>query len=218
MTDSTDQVVDQPDVIDGVQNDGSILRTSLSTEERTRLFEEQVVPFLDRLYGAAVRYTRDPVAAEDLLQEAMAKAYSAFHQYQQGTNLKAWLYRILHNTYISQYRKKQRRPQEDLQHELEDFSLYKAVGGTTRSAEAEVFEAITDDEVKEALAELPDTFRMAVFLADVEGFAYKDIAEIMDTPIGTVMSRLHRGRKQLQKSLAQYAASRGLLADEDEEV
>jgi len=218
VTDSTDQVVDQPDVIDGVQNDGSILRTSLSTEERTRLFEEQVVPFLDRLYGAAVRYTRDPVAAEDLLQEAMAKAYSAFHQYQQGTNLKAWLYRILHNTYISQYRKKQRRPQEDLQHELEDFSLYKAVGGTTRSAEAEVFEAITDDEVKEALAELPDTFRMAVFLADVEGFAYKDIAEIMDTPIGTVMSRLHRGRKQLQKSLAQYAASRGLLADEDEEV
>ncbi|MDX1511502.1 MAG: sigma-70 family RNA polymerase sigma factor [Nitriliruptorales bacterium] len=206
-----DQAVDTPELVDGVQADGSIVRTALSPEERTRLFEEQVLPFLDRLYAAAVRYTRDPVAAEDLLQEAMAKAYSAFHQYQQGTNLKAWLYRILHNTYISQYRKKQRRPQEDLQDELEDFSLYKAVGGTARSAEAEVFESITDDEVKQALADLPDTFRMAVYLADVEGFPYKEIAEIMDTPIGTVMSRLHRGRKQLQKSLADYAARHGVL-------
>jgi RNA polymerase sigma-70 factor (ECF subfamily) len=215
VTDRADQLADLPEVVDGVQEDGTIVRTELSAEERTRLFDEQVVPFLDRLYGAAVRYTRDPVAAEDLLQEAMAKAYSAFHQYQQGTNLKAWLYRILHNTYISQYRKKQRRPQEDLHDELEDFSLYKAVGGAARSAEADVFAAITDDEVKQALADLPDTFRMAVFLADVEGFPYKDIAEIMDTPIGTVMSRLHRGRKALQKSLADYAARRGLLADGD---
>ncbi len=190
--------------------DGTLLRTELTEAERQRLFEEQVMPELDRLYGGAMRYTRNPADAEDLLQEAMAKAYSSFHQYQQGTNLRAWLYRILHTTYISMYRKKQRRPQETLQDEIDDFSFYDAarVGS---SAEHEVLAAITDEEVKAALADLPDTFRMAVYLADVEGFAYKEIADIMETPIGTVMSRLHRGRKALQKALAGYAEQRGLI-------
>jgi RNA polymerase sigma-70 factor (ECF subfamily) len=202
---------ERPEVADGVQPDGSILRAELTEVERRRLFEEQVLPHLDRLYAAALRYTRNPTDAEDLVQEAVAKAYSRFHQFQQGTNLRAWLYRILHNTYINLYRKKQRRPQESLKDPVEDFSFYDTVATSGTSAEREVLESLTDDEVKQALADLPETFRMAVYLADVEGFAYKEIAEIMDTPIGTVMSRLHRGRKALQEALAGYAVERGLI-------
>ena len=191
-------------------------RRDLSDDERRRRFEDEALPHLDRLYSAAIRYTRDPVDAEDLVQEAMAKAYRSFHQYRPGTNIKAWLYRILHTTYISMYRKAQRRPQESLQEEIDDFSFYDEITRAGRaSAEGEVLASLTDDEIKQALAELPESFRMAVYLADVEGFAYKEIAEIMDTPVGTVMSRLHRGRKALQKALASYARSRGLIAVED---
>jgi RNA polymerase sigma-70 factor, ECF subfamily len=199
---------------DGRRSDGSIVRQDLSDAERLERFEAEVLPHLDRLYSAALRYTRDPTDAEDLVQESIAKAYRSFHQYRQGTNLKAWLYRILHTTYISMYRKAQRRPQETLQEELDDYSFYDEIarsGGP--SAEREVLDSFTADEVKQALAELPESFRVAVYLADVEGFAYKEIAEIMDTPVGTVMSRLHRGRKALQKALSDYARARGLIAD-----
>ncbi|GGI03936.1 sigma-70 family RNA polymerase sigma factor [Egicoccus halophilus] len=197
---------------DGRQADGSIARAELSESERRERFESEVLPHLDRLYSAALRYTRNGADAEDLVQETVVKAYRSFHQYRPGTNLKAWLYRVLHTTYISMYRKAQRRPQEDLQETLEDYSFYDEIarsGG--RSAEREVLESLTADEVKQALADLPETFRLAVYLADVEGFAYKDIAEIMDTPVGTVMSRLHRGRKQLQRALSGYALQRGLI-------
>lgn len=192
--------------------DGDVVRTELTEEERQRLFEKQALPLLDQLYGAALRYTRDPDDAEDLLQEVFAKAFRAFHQFEQGTNLRAWLYRILHNTYINLYRKRQRRPQETLQDEIEDFSLYDSLAQAGLSAETEVLDAFTADEVKQALADLPEQFRVAVYLADVEGFSYKEIGKIMDTPIGTVMSRLHRGRKALQRALHQYAEERGLIA------
>ena len=196
---------------------GGPVRQELTDAERRARFESEVLPYLDRLYGAALRYTRDPHDAADLVQESVAKAYRSFHQYRPGTNLRAWLYRVLHTTYLSMYRKQQRRPQENLQDEIDDFSFYDEVnraGG--RSAEREVLESFTDDEVKQALADLPEPFRVAVYLADVEGFAYKEIAEIMDTPVGTVMSRLHRGRKALQKALAGYARERGLLDDPEE--
>ena len=195
----------------GRVGDGPV-RQDLSDAERRERFEREVLPYLDRLFAAAMRYTRDPDDAADLVQEAVAKAYRSFHQYRPGTNLRAWLYRVLHTTYLSMYRKAQRRPQENLQDEIDDFSFYEEVnrqGG--RSAEWEVLEGLTDEVVKAALADLPETFRLAVYLADVEGFSYKEIAEIMDTPVGTVMSRLHRGRKSLQRAVAEYARERGLL-------
>ncbi len=195
------------------------MRQRLGDHERRERFEDEVLPHLDRLYSAAMRYTRDPTDAQDLVQETVAKAYRSFHQYRPGTNLKAWLYRILHTTYISMYRKAQRRPQESLQDEIDDFSFYDAVARPdTGSAEHAVLEALTSEQIKQAMADLPESFRMAVYLADVEGFAYKEIAEIMDTPVGTVMSRLHRGRKALQKALATYAASRGLIRDAEGSV
>jgi RNA polymerase sigma-70 factor, ECF subfamily len=193
---------------------GGPVRQELTDEERRDRFQGEALPYLDRLFSAALRYTRDPDDAADLVQETMAKAYRSFHQYRPGTNLRAWLYRVLHTTYVSLYRKAQRRPQESLQEEIDDFSFYDEInrsGG--RSVEREVLESISADEVKQALADLPETFRLAVYLADVEGFSYKEIAEIMDTPVGTVMSRLHRGRKALQKALAEYARERGLLTD-----
>ena len=202
-------------VAPGRQVDGELVRTELSDDERRDLFESQVMPEIDRMYGAAIRYTRDPVEAQDLLQETVAKAFSSFQQFQQGTNLRAWLYRILHTTYISMYRKKQRRPQETLHDATDDFSFYDEAR-TGASAEYEVLSRITDDEIKQALADLPESFRMAVYLADVEEFSYKEIAEIMDTPIGTVMSRLHRGRKALQKALADYARARGLITTQEQ--
>ncbi|MFO7779751.1 MAG: sigma-70 family RNA polymerase sigma factor [Nitriliruptoraceae bacterium] len=191
---------------------GSPVRRELADADRRARFESEVLPHLDRLYSAALRYTRDATDAEDLVQETVAKAYRSFHQYREGTNLKAWLYRILHTTYISMYRKAQRRPQESLQDEIDDFSFYDELSRTTgASPEHEVLDTFTADEVKEALAQLPDTFREAVYLADVEGFSYKEIAQIMDTPVGTVMSRLHRGRKSLQQALHGYARARGLI-------
>ncbi len=212
MTDATTHLQD------GSSDGASPIRQELTDQERLARFEAEVLPHLDRLYSAALRYTRDPSDAQDLVQETVAKAFRSFHQYRPGTNLKAWLYRVLHTTYISMYRKAQRRPQESLQEQIDDFSFYDEVarsGG--RSAEREVLDSFTADEVKQALADLPETFRLAVYLADVEGFAYKEIAEIMDTPVGTVMSRLHRGRKALQKALAGYAVSRGLISPEDVE-
>ena len=173
------------------------------------------MPLADRLYGAAMRYTRDPVDAQDLLQEAMVKAYRSYHQYQQGTNLKAWLYRVLHTTFLSMYRKQQRRPQENLTDDWGDHTLFDAVVDSG-SVEEDVLASFTDQAVKDALADLPEQFRMAVYLADIEGFAYKEIAEIMDTPVGTVMSRIHRGRKGLQEALTEYARQRGILGSHED--
>ena len=184
-------------------------------------FAEQAMPLMDGLYGAALRMTRNPSDAEDLVQETYLKAYRAFHSFQEGTNLKAWLYRILTNTYINIYRAKKRRPDETDLEEVEDLYLYRRLGGLEgatagRSAEDELLDHLTDSEVKDALEALPEQFRMAVLLADVEGFAYKEIAEILDIPIGTVMSRLHRGRKAMQKQLYEYGKQRNLVPREAE--
>ncbi|HEX5630913.1 MAG TPA: sigma-70 family RNA polymerase sigma factor [Acidimicrobiia bacterium] len=176
-------------------------------------FTEQVMEYAPQLYSAALRMTRNPADAEDVLQETLLKAYRGFHTYTQDTNLKAWLYRILTNTFINRYRRQTRRPQEVELGELEDFYLYKRLGeegsaGATRSAEDEALDRFVDGDIKAAVESLPENFRIPVLLADVEGFSYKEIAKIMDVPIGTVMSRLHRGRKALQQALWKFAQDR----------
>ena len=179
------------------------------------LFEEQALPFMDQLYAAAMRMTRNPADAADLVQETYVKAFKAFGRFKQGTNLKAWLYRIQTNTFINEYRKKQRDPYRGSIDELEEWQLGEAESATStmgRSAEAEAIDRLPDSAVKNALQELPEDFRLAVYFADVEGFSYQEIADIMKTPVGTVMSRLHRGRRQLRDLLADYARDRGITA------
>jgi RNA polymerase sigma-70 factor (ECF subfamily) len=181
-------------------------------EER---FEREALPLLNNMYSAAFRLTRNASDAEDLVQETFLRAYRSFHQFQEGTNLKAWLYRILTNTFINSYRKKQRQPQTISEDEIEDWYLYSKMSeeGFEPSAETAVLEALPDEDVQEALASLPEQFRIAVLLADVEGFSYKEIAEITNVPIGTVMSRLHRGRRALEKRLWDVVRERGLVRD-----
>ncbi len=184
-------------------------------------FEKDAMQFAPQLYSAALRMTRNPADAEDVVQETFLKAYRGYHTFQEGTNLKAWLYRILTNTYINRYRKKTRRPHEVELGELEDLYLFKrlnetgSTGGASRSAEEEVLERFGDDDIKEAVESLPEHFRLPVLLADVEGFSYKEIAEILDVPIGTVMSRLHRGRKALQQRLFEFAKEHGLVGPKE---
>jgi RNA polymerase sigma-70 factor (ECF subfamily) len=186
--------------------------------ERAERFEAEALVYLDQLYGAALRMTRNPADAEDLVQETFAKAYASFHQFTPGTNLKAWLYRILTNTFINSYRKKQRQPQTSGA-DVEDWQLARAEAHTStglRSAEMDALDRMPHSAVTDAMNALSPDFRLAVYLADVEGFSYKEIAEIMGTPIGTVMSRLNRGRNQLRASLADFAREHGLVGGDDD--
>lgn len=208
QTDSADQGVE-----DHSAEDQGVPETP---EQRTARFERDAMPLLDQLYAAALRMTRNPADAEDLVQETYLKAYGAFASFRAGTNLRAWLYRILTNTYINGYRKRQRQPVAQPTEEITDWQLAQAAQHTSaglRSAEMDALDRLPDSDVKDALSQLAEDFRMAVYLADVEGFAYKEIAEIMGTPIGTVMSRLHRGRKQLRDMLTGVARERGFLRD-----
>ncbi len=194
------------------------LATAETDAERASRFESEALVYLDQLYGAALRMTRNPTDAEDLVQETFSKAYASFHQFTPGTNLKAWLYRILTNTFINSYRKKQRQPQSSGQ-EVEDWQLARAESHTStglRSAETEALDRMPHSAVTDAMNALAPDFRLAVYLADVEGFSYKEIAEIMGTPIGTVMSRLNRGRNQLRVSLADFAREHGLVGADDD--
>ncbi|MEI2728942.1 MAG: sigma-70 family RNA polymerase sigma factor [Candidatus Nanopelagicales bacterium] len=191
---------------------------SETPEERLERFEREALPLLDGLYAAALRLTRNPDDASDLVQETVERAYKAFHQYKPGTNLKAWMYRIQTNNYINGYRKKQREPLQSSADDVEDWQMAQAESHTStglRSAEAEALDQLPDGDIKEAMASIPEDFRLAVYYADVEGFAYKEIADIMGTPVGTVMSRLHRGRRLLRDQLTEYARERGFVPAAD---
>jgi RNA polymerase sigma-70 factor, ECF subfamily len=201
---------------DGAEADVVDAKTVSESELRS-LFEDQALPFMDQLYGAAMRMTRNPADASDLVQETFVKAFAAFRQFRQGTNLKAWLYRILTNTFINTYRKNQRNPYQGTIDELEDWQLGGAESVTqsisARSAEADAIDHLPSSAVKDALQAIPEDFRMAVYFADVEGFSYQEIADIMKTPVGTVMSRLHRGRRLLRGLLAEHARETGIVPD-----
>lgn len=184
-------------------------------------FERDALQYSRQLYSAAMRMARNPADAEDLVQETFLKAYRAYDTFEEGTNLKAWLYRILTNTYINKYRKESRRPSETDLGDVEDLYLYRRLGSedtadVSRTTEDRVLDGLVESDIKTAVEELPENFRMPVLLADLEGFSYKEIAEILDIPIGTVMSRLHRGRKAMQKRLWEYARQRGLLPEDAE--
>ena len=185
-------------------------------------FERDAMQYAHPLYSAALRMTRNRADAEDLVQETFLKAYRGYGGFQEGTNLRAWLYRILTNTFINRYRQQQRRPDEVDLDEVEGLYLYKRVATAetnraARSAEDEVFEALEGSDVRQAIDKLPRKYRMPVLMADLEGFSYKEMAGMLDIPIGTVMSRLHRGRRALQKLLWKTAAERGFLTAEGEE-
>ena len=191
----------------------------LATEDiaqRTARFEKDAMQYTNQLYAAAIRYTKNPHDAQDLVQDTYAKAFTSFHQFEPGTNLKAWLYRILTTTFINTYRKDQRRPLIS-DGEVEDWQLAASASHTSnlgKSAEDEVLDNLPDGDVKRALHEIPEEFRLTVFYADVEGYAYKEIAEILAIPAGTVMSRLHRGRKLLRSLLLDYAKDRGYVGSD----
>ena len=192
---------------------GMATETTSETLQKQRLFEEQALPLLDQLYGGAMRLTRNPQDAEDLIQETYLKAFSNFDSFKQGTNLKAWLYRIMTNTYINSYRKAKRRPVESSADELSDFQLYTTSGHDStglESAEVEALKQMPDSEISDAMNDLPEDYRMVVYYSDVVGLAYKEIAEVMGTPLGTVMSRLHRGRKLLRAALKDVAREKGI--------
>lgn len=183
-------------------------------------FTAQALPLLDQLYATAYRFTGNAADAQDLLQDTFVRAFSSFHTFTPGTNLKAWMYRILQNTFINTYRRQQRRPQEVESENVTDWEMYQASSHDPtglRSAEAEAFNSLTDSVVVQALEEMPVTYREAVVLADVEGFSYQEIAEIMGTPPGTVMSRIHRGRAMLRKRLTDYARANGISVTKEVE-
>ena len=204
---------DSDEVSDSLGNETKVK----SSPELTARFERDALPLLDQIYAGALRMTRNPADAQDLVQETYIKAYRAFAGFQEGTNLKAWLYRILTNTYINIYRKAQREPRVNPVDEIHDWQMADAerhTSGGLRSAEAEALDLLPNTVISDAFSAVPEDFRNAVYLADVEGFAYKEIAEIMDVPVGTVMSRLHRGRKALRELLADYARENGYLKDD----
>jgi RNA polymerase sigma-70 factor (ECF subfamily) len=208
---TADLDADEPETVESEPVED--VRETETALARAARFDRDALVYIDQLYAAAMRMTRNPADAEDLVQETYAKAFAAFGQYKPGTNLKAWLYRILTNTFINIYRRRQREPQTSRAEQVEDWQLARSASHSStglKSAEVEALERLPDSDVKEALASLPEEFRMAVYYADIEGFSYKEIAEIMGTPTGTVMSRLHRGRAQLRKKLSAYAADRGV--------
>jgi len=189
------------------------MRPTDLTPDRRAQFEQDVVPFMGQLYPAALRMTKNASDAEDLVQETIAKAYAGFHQFRPGTNLRAWLHRILANTFINTYRKRRREPTAPLGTDVGDWpDGADRLAAPARSAEAEALDRLSDSEILSALRDLPEDFRVAIYLADIEGYPYREIAEMMGTPIGTVMSRLHRGRGRLREKLASYAPKQGLPA------
>ena len=207
----------RPEAVPDHKKDAPDQKNGLSPDDLKR-FEEEALPLANTLYGGALRLTRNPADAADLVQETYLRAFRSWKQFQPGTNLKAWMYRILTNLYITTYRARKRQPQMVSATDSDDFDLYQNLvehgAGAAPSAENIVLDALGDEDIKKALSDLPDDFRMVVSLADVDGFSYKEMADILGIPIGTVMSRLHRGRKALQKSLWGLAEERGLVSSQ----